>query len=67
MAKFNLTVEGFFWASEGKTTMVKQDLSEMLQTYVHQVNSERDGSKHILVLILQNKTVSWTQPELIQI
>jgi len=45
MAKFNLTVEDFFWTSESEPTVVKQDRSEMLQTYVHQINTERDMSK----------------------
>jgi len=45
MAKFNLTVEGFFWTSEGEPTVVKQDYSDMLQTFLHQINMERDKSK----------------------
>jgi hypothetical protein len=63
MAKFNLTVNGFFWTSKVEPTVVKQDYSEMLQAYVHEINTDRDMSQHIP----KKKSLSWTQLELVQI
>jgi len=47
ISKFIFAVNDFFWTSKCEPTVVKQDHSEMLQMYAHQINAKRNMSRHI--------------------